>query len=208
MSVANKIIIYTDGSSLGNPGPGGFGAVIWLRSNTKGESGEEKKDEVFEIGERSEGVTTNNRMEIMAAIEALLAVEKYSAEVTIYTDSEYLLNGITKWIFNWQKKGWKTAGKKPVLNQDLWQRLLLLSSHREKIGGLKWRQVTAHTGILGNERADTIATSFAEGKDVTFARGTREEYEKLFSGKLEESTPPQSSPFKGEEELAPPPYKG
>jgi len=197
-----KIIIYTDGSSLGNPGPGGFGAVIWLnnakkrenamritrkvRSNAKGESGEEKKDEVFEIGEKSEGATTNNRMEIMAAIESLLAVSDKTGLVTIYTDSEYLLNGITKWIWNWQKKGWRTAGKKPVLNQDLWQRLLLLIKKREeKWGNITWKRIPGHAGHLGNERADVIATSFAEGEDVTFARGTREEYEKLFGGKLE-----------------------
>jgi len=172
----NKIIIFTDGSSLGNPGPGGFGAVIWFAS----------LDQVIEIGERSEGATTNNRMEIMAAIESLLAVNDKAGLVTIYTDSEYLLNGITKWIWNWQKKGWRTAGKKPVLNQDLWQRLLLLIKKREeKWGNITWKRIPGHAGHLGNERADVIATSFAEGEDVTFARGTREEYEKLFGGKLE-----------------------
>ncbi len=172
--MSNKIVIYTDGSSLGNPGPGGYGAVIWHVDENR----------VFEIGEQEESKTTNNRMEIMAAIESLLAVKEQSGEITIFTDSEYLLNGITKWIFGWQKKGWKTADKKPVLNQDLWQRLFILTEERKDKGGLVWKRVPGHAGVLGNERADTIATSFAEGQDVTFAHGTKEEYEKLFKGKL------------------------
>jgi len=176
MSFSNKIIIYTDGSSLGNPGPGGYGAVIWFTD----------EDRVIEIGEQEENKTTNNRMEIMAAIESLLAVNDKDGLVVIYTDSEYLLNGITKWIFSWQKKGWRTAGKKPVLNQDLWQRLLLLVKEREeKWGKITWKRIPGHAGHLGNERADVIATSFAGGEDVTFAYGTREEYEKIFDGKLE-----------------------
>lgn len=172
--MVNKIIIYTDGSSLGNPGPGGFGAVIWFQEN----------DTVLEIGESSPEMTTNNRMEITAAIESLLAIADKSGDVTIFTDSEYLLQGITKWIYGWMQKGWKTADKKSVLNQDLWQRLLLLVEEQKKKGLLEWKRVPAHVGILGNERADAIATAFAEGRDITFAHGSREEYERLFGGKL------------------------
>ncbi len=168
----DKIVIYTDGSSLGNPGPGGFGVVIWFQEG----------DRVVEIGKQEAEKTTNNRMEIAAAIEALLAIENVSGEATIYTDSEYLLKGITKWIFSWQARGWKTADKKVVMNQDLWQRLLLLVENRKQ--EISWKRVPGHAGHLGNERADVIATSFAEGKDITFAHGTKEEYEKLFGGKL------------------------
>lgn len=176
MAKNNKIIIYTDGSSLGNPGPGGFGAVILFVA----------LDKVIEIGEAAEEEkTTNNRMEITAAIEALLAVADRPGEVTIYTDSEYVLKGITIWIHGWMERGWKNAQKKAVLNQDLWQRLLILVEEREKNGGLIWKNIRGHAGILGNERADTIATSFAEGHSVTFASGTKEEYEKIFGGKLD-----------------------
>lgn len=175
MNENNKIVIYTDGSSLGNPGPGGFGAVIWI----------EKENKIIEIGEASEGSTTNNRMEITAAIESILAVKNYEGQIIIYTDSEYLLNGITKWIFGWIKKGWRTADKKPVLNQDLWERLHLAVQERENgKSKIKWIRVPGHMGHLGNERADTIATACAEGNDVVFAHGTKEEYEKLFGGKL------------------------
>ena len=171
----DKIIIFTDGSSLGNPGPGGYGAVIYL----------ENEDKVLEIGESSDGSTTNNRMEITAAIESLLAIKDKAGEVTIFTDSEYLLNGITKWIFGWLKKGWKTADKKPVLNQDLWQRLLMVVEEREKISKIFWKRVPGHAGFLGNERADILATSFAAGEPVVFAHGSLADYERIFNGQLQ-----------------------
>lgn len=135
--------IYTDGASRGNPGPGGWGVII--TSDSK----------VLELG-GSDPKTTNNKMELTAAIRALEAAQ--DKKLTIYTDSEYVSKGMTEWIGNWQKKGWRTANKKPVLNQDLWQKLLALSAGREII----WKYVPAHSGVRLNERADEIATSFAD----------------------------------------------
>ena len=169
----NKIVVFTDGSSLGNPGPGGFGAVILFQST----------DTVIEIGEYEEK-TTNNRMEITAAIESLLAIKDKPGDVTIYTDSSYLLNGITKWIRGWERNGWQTKVKENVLNKDLWQRLDLLLKGREKAGKLTWKKVKGHSDVLGNQRADFIATSFAERSDVEFFHGKLDEYEKKFEGSL------------------------
>lgn len=159
------IDIWTDGSSLGNPGPGGFGAVIVWR----------EKNIVREIG-GYERETTNNRMELLAAIEALLAVSEDSAPVRIHTDSAYVLNGITSWVYGWQKNNWMTSQKEPVLNQDLWQRLVLLSGERKEKAGLEWKKVKGHSGNVGNERADVIATSFADENPVELFHGTIDEY--------------------------------
>ena len=134
-----EVVIYTDGACKGNPGPGGWGA--WLRS------GEHTK-ELFG-GER---LTTNNRMELTAPIEALTAL-KQPSDVTIYTDSQYLRNGISSWIHAWKARGWLTADRKPVKNVDLWQRLdELVGRHR-----VRWQWVKAHAGDPGNERADELA---------------------------------------------------
>ncbi len=168
-----NIIIFTDGSSLGNPGPGGFGAVILFQ----------KENKVIEIGEY-EASTTNNRMEITAAIEALLAIEKENGETIIYTDSAYLLNGITSWVYGWEKNGWVTGTKEPVSNIDLWQKLLLEVRKRQKTGIVTWEKIKGHAGIVGNERADIIATSFADQNPVEFFHGTLEAYEKMIGGKL------------------------
>jgi len=157
------IIVHTDGSSRGNPGPGGWGTVI------------EQDDKVIELG-GSEPHTTNNRMELTAAIKSL----KFASDekILIYTDSEYVMKGITEWIHNWQKKGWKTAGRKPVLNQDLWQELLKLTAGKE----VEWKYVAGHAGVHLNERADVIATTFADlpagrqvGKPVLY-HGPRDKY--------------------------------
>jgi len=145
----DKLEIYTDGSSLGNPGPGGWGVVITERQKIKKELGgfEEK--------------TTNNRMEIKAVIESLkfLKQNNCTREVIIFVDSNYVLLGITKWIFNWQKNGWKTANKKSVLNQDLWQELFDLKEGCPS--KLSWQKVKGHSGHIYNEKADDIATCCA-----------------------------------------------
>ncbi len=167
------IIIFTDGSSLGNPGPGGFGAVILFQ----------KKNKVIEIGEY-EASTTNNRMEITAAIEALLATKEENSETIIYTDSAYLLNGITSWVYGWEKNGWTTGTKEPVSNIDLWQKLLLEVRNRGKIGTIVWKKIKGHAGIIGNERADIIATSLADQNPIEFFHGTLDAYEKIIGGKL------------------------
>lgn len=161
------ITIYTDGSSKGNPGPGGWGAVVFYDSNNQGTR--DKKQWVQELGGREEH-TTNNRMELRAAIESLNFVSKLTSQeankltTTVYTDSKYVMMGITEWVHNWVKKGWRTAGKKPVLNQDLWEELLSTTEGKQ----IEWKYVEGHAGHDHNERADVIATSFAD-----LPRGTR-----------------------------------
>jgi ribonuclease HI len=139
VSEDSTVTIYTDGACKGNPGPGGWGA--WLKAG-----GRERE---LWGGER---LTTNNRMELTAVIEALAALKRAS-RVELHTDSEYVRQGITSWIHNWKQRGWKTADKKPVKNIDLWQRLdALASAHR-----IDWRWVKGHAGDPGNERADALA---------------------------------------------------
>jgi ribonuclease HI len=134
-----QVVIYTDGACKGNPGPGGWGA--WLRYG-------KHERELF----GGEKLTTNNRMELMAVIQALTALSR-PCKVTIHTDSEYVRKGITEWIHGWKQRGWKTADRKPVKNQELWQRLEALS-HLHRID---WRWVRGHAGDPGNERADALA---------------------------------------------------
>ena len=137
-----KYIIYTDGACSGNPGPGGWGAIILS---------EEKNETNISGKEKS---TTNNRMELMAPIMALRKIKKAS-KIIIYTDSIYLKNGITTWIKNWEKNGWKSANKKPVKNKDLWTTLNKLS--KDKI--ISWKWVKGHAGNKYNEMADKLATT-------------------------------------------------
>lgn len=158
-----KIIIYTDGSSRGNPGRGGWAAIIESRSTSH-------EVRVEEIGGREE-TTTNNRMEMRAVIEALKKVPT-ETEVEIYADSEYVIKGITMWIWNWQKNNWRTKNNKPVLNQELWQELFSLTQDRQIV----WKKVLGHTGDALNERADTIATSFADKKPVKLYNGLKQGY--------------------------------
>jgi ribonuclease HI len=136
-----KYVIYTDGACSGNPGPGGWGAVIL----------DDEKNEINISGK--EKSTTNNRMELLASIMALRKI-KEASEIIIYTDSIYLKNGITTWIKNWEKNDWKNSKKKPVKNKDLWLKLNRLS--KEKI--INWRWVKAHAGNKYNELADKLAT--------------------------------------------------
>ena len=136
--------IFTDGACKGNPGVGGWGAL--LRSK-----GVER--ELFG-GERD---TTNNRMELMGAISALEAL-KHHCQVRLHTDSKYVMQGITEWIGNWKKRGWKTANKKPVKNEDLWRRLDAVAVHHE----IEWIWVKGHAGHEGNERADVLANRGVE----------------------------------------------
>ena len=134
-----QAVIYTDGACSGNPGPGGWGALV-------------ERDGAREALSGGEALTTNNRMELMAAIEALAAVPAGS-KVVLYTDSQYVKGGITGWIHGWKRNGWKTSARKPVKNEDLWRRL------DEAIGRhtVEWRWVKGHAGHPGNERADELA---------------------------------------------------
>jgi ribonuclease HI len=135
----SKVVIFTDGACSGNPGPGGWGAIL-----TFGETSRELKG--------GEGLTTNNRMELMAAISALEALKRPCA-VELHTDSQYVRQGITSWIHNWKRNGWRTADKKPVKNEDLWRRLEeALARHQ-----VDWRWVKGHAGHEMNERADELA---------------------------------------------------
>jgi ribonuclease HI len=137
----NDVEIYTDGACKGNPGPGGWGAVL--------RSGATEK-ELF----GGEANTTNNRMELMAVIEALTALKR-PCRITLHLDSEYVRKGITEWIAGWKARGWRTATKQPVKNVDLWQRLdaVVAGSGHE----IQWRWVKGHSGNAGNERADGLA---------------------------------------------------
>ena len=147
-----NIEIYTDGSSLGNPGPGGWGVVII--------SNEKPNHEFIELG-GGEKDTTNNRMELQAVIEAVRYINENCKEsiVTINADSAYVLGGVTNWVFGWEKNGWKTSKKEPVLNQDLWKELISLVRNFD--GEIIWKKVKGHSGVEYNEKADEIATSYA-----------------------------------------------
>ena len=141
--------IYTDGACTGNPGPGGWGVVVYFDDGS-----------IHELGDASTQ-TTNNRMEMQAAIAALKFLEssRQSKPITLYTDSEYLINCVTKWVKGWKRKGWKKSDGKPVLNQDLLQILDNLNNQQ-----IKWQHVRGHAGNIGNERCDQIARTFATGK--------------------------------------------
>jgi len=164
----NEIVkIYTDGAAKGNPGRAGWGVVLIV------------DDKIYEIGGGVEHAT-NNQMELTAPIEALKYLKthfspacqlagRHGVNVEIVSDSKYVILGITEWIFNWQKNNWRSANKKPVLNRGLWEELYELTQEFK----IKWTYVKGHNGDKYNERADIIATSFAEGEPVKFNPGSR-----------------------------------
>ena len=133
------VVIYADGACKGNPGPGGWGAWIRMGEHSKELCG-------------GEGVTTNNRMELTAVIRALQALKR-ACQVKVYTDSVYVQKGMTEWIEGWKKRGWRTADKKPVKNDDLWQELDAIAQQHS----IEWLWVKGHAGDVGNERADALA---------------------------------------------------
>jgi len=146
MTIKNTVVIYTDGACSGNPGPGGWGCVLLYNGHRRELSG-------------GDAETTNNRMEMMAVIQALESLKR-RCNVMIFTDSVYVMKGITEWIVQWKKRNWKTAAKKPVKNVELWQRLeKALSPH-----DVKWTWVKGHSGVPENERADELATSAIPGQ--------------------------------------------
>ncbi|MEM9903993.1 MAG: ribonuclease HI, partial [Cyanobacteria bacterium P01_D01_bin.44] len=150
--------IYTDGACSGNPGPGGWGAVLYFED-----------DSCHELG-GGETSTTNNRMEMQAAIASLqlLADSDYGQPVELHTDSEYLKKGITQWIRGWKRKGWKNSAGKPVLNQDLWKQLdaLVEELKQDKNVAIEWKYVRGHSGNQGNERCDAIARAFSLNQSI------------------------------------------
>lgn len=146
------IEIYTDGACRGNPGPGGWGALLLMGSREKELSGADPS-------------TTNNRMELTAVIRALEAMTR-PVQARLYTDSEYVQRGISEWLPGWKSRGWRTADRKPVKNQDLWQRLDELAALHD----IEWRWVRGHAGVPGNERADRLAN---QAIDALQARAER-----------------------------------
>lgn len=188
----DEIIIYTDGSSLGNPGPGGWGSVLLFPDG-----------KVVELGGR-EKESTNNRMEMTASIMALKEVEKRKINgalntksvgqdiIKIHTDSSYLLNGITMWIFAWVKNNWKTKTGDDVLNKDLWEELYKVQANLKNKFEIEWIKVAGHAGVKLNERCDEIATSFSANNTVILFTGTLANYEKLF-GPIRQAQGVQSS---------------
>ena len=152
------ITIFTDGAARGNPGPGGWGAIVLT------------DDTATELGGR-EDHTTNNRMELSAVISSLEHASS-GEEITLYTDSAYVLNGSTRWVKGWAKNNWKTSTKDDVVNKDLWEKMIEVMSHKV----IDWKLIKGHSGTAGNERCDVIATSFADKAPVVLYNGSRERY--------------------------------
>ena len=145
---SQRVTIYTDGGCIGNPGPGGWAAILLYGEHVRELSGRYRR-------------TTNNRMELRAAIEALNTLKRPCA-VDLYTDSQYVRDGITQWVAGWQRRGWMTADKKPVKNQDLWRQLLSAVERHAPAGGVEWHWTRGHAGDRWNERADELANSAAQ----------------------------------------------
>jgi ribonuclease HI len=154
----SRIVVFCDGAAKGNPGPGGWGVVIATPAG-----------DVIELGAATPH-TTNNKMELTAAIQALTAIGTLNGPVAIHTDSTYVIKGISGWIWGWRKRGWKTAEGTDVLNRDLWQALDGLVNARGA-GQVSWHYVRGHSGIPGNERVDAIADGLASGRSITLYRG-------------------------------------
>jgi len=152
------IVVFTDGAAKGNPGPGGWGVVVVTPAG-----------EVTELGGRV-AHTTNNRMELTGAINGLAACEDVEGPLAVYTDSTYVIQGITQWIWGWRKRGWRTASDGEVLNRELWEQLAHLVDARGR-GGIAWHYVRGHNGTPGNERVDAIADGLAQGQAITFYNG-------------------------------------
>jgi len=165
-SFENKLLIFSDGASLGNPGPGGHGAVLVFPV----------LDEVVELG-GNKAKTTNNEMELTAIVAAFSHSITSTSHVHVYTDSAYDINGITKWVSGWEKNNWTTSQKEPVSHKELWQTLVSLVRERQQSTTVSWHHVPGHSGVVGNERADNIATSFASAGNPTLFRGRLSQYD-------------------------------
>jgi ribonuclease HI len=161
---SNSVLIFTDGACTGNPGPGGWGSIVALPDGT-----------VRELG-GGDKATTNNRMEMTAAIRALAVIETPAPNsIVLYTDSQYLIKGITQWIWGWRSRGWKNAEGKDVANRELWEELARQIT-RLKPTNVDWRYVRGHAGFPGNERCDVIAVAFSHKRSIELYDGPREQY--------------------------------
>lgn len=166
----NKLIIFTDGACSGNPGPGGWGAVMVAPAMNN-----QTSFQVQEFG-GSDPATTNNRMEMMAAIEVLKSAAKFDLPIDFYTDSVYVIRGITQWIWGWKKNNWKTAEGQEVSNRDLWLELSDIVQTRPKKYPIQWLYSRGHVGTPGNERCDEIAVAFSKNQFVRLYSGNLENY--------------------------------
>ncbi|MDE1975186.1 MAG: viroplasmin family protein [Patescibacteria group bacterium] len=170
MEIDKNTVIFTDGASRGNPGPGGWGAIVVQNSKLKTQN----EAQVMELG-GAEKNTTNNRMELTAALEGLKQAAKHlnGGEVfVVYTDSSYLVNGATKWLAGWKRNGWKTQTKTDVLNKDMWVELDKAVSDLVVHGvRVDWKYIGGHVGVSGNERCDEIATKMADGIEESLYDG-------------------------------------
>lgn len=176
-----RALVFTDGAAKGNPGPGGWGVVVLAPGGS-----------VTELGGHASH-TTNNRMELRAAIEGLSAAGGTCGPIDIFTDSTYVIRGIREWIRAWRRRGWKTAEGKDVLNRDLWESL---AGAVEAAGGARrvtWHYVRGHTNVPGNERADAIASDFAAGRRVDLYRGPLADYGIALHELPEDTRPPAAA---------------
>ncbi|MBX7231561.1 MAG: ribonuclease HI [Bdellovibrionales bacterium] len=163
----DTLLIYTDGACSGNPGPGGWGCVILTPDLL-----------VTELGGKQSS-TTNNRMEITAALSALCFIENQPNNVLLFTDSTYVIRGMTQWIFAWKKNNWQTSENKSVANHDLWQQIaeVVLQRKKKYSTDIEWRYVRAHVGTAGNERCDHIAVSMCHNRSYSFYQGPLDNYD-------------------------------
>lgn len=180
----HPIVIFCDGACSGNPGPGGWASIVVTPDG-----------QVRELGGSAPG-TTNNQMELTAAIRGLAAVANHPGPVQIYTDSVYVIRGITQWIWGWRKRGWKTAEDQEVANRTFWEDLDLVLSRRGRRGDVSWHYVRGHNGVPGNERVDEIAVAFTKsrGQSVKLYQGPLLQYPvAIFDIPEDTSLPPPSS---------------
>ena len=178
----NSILIFSDGACSGNPGPGGWGAIIVTLDG-----------QVYELGGFAEA-TTNNQMEMTAVIQALEKIKNIEGAVSFYTDSTYVIRGITQWIWGWRKNNWKTAEGKEVLNKDLWMDLFSLVMKRNGESKISWHYSRGHVGTPGNERCDEIAVNFSQGKWVDLYKGPLLKYSIAIYDVPEDTTLPEMKP--------------
>jgi len=172
----SEIICYCDGACAGNPGPGGWGAIVWSPDG-----------QVRELG-GAENPTTNNRMELQGAIHSLHLVRSQdNLSVHVYTDSSYVVKGISEWVWGWRRRGWVKQDGKPVLNRDLWETLLRLVEARRSTGPVTFHHVRGHAGVPGNERCDRISVAFAQSDRPGLYSGPASEYRI-------DLTPPDTAP--------------
>lgn len=163
----SQSIVFTDGASRGNPGPGGWGVIVVSKLQLIPRlQRTSQSSSVIELGGREES-TTNNRMELKAAIEALERLKDSGGKIKVFSDSHYLVNGASRWLSRWRRNDWRGAARKEIKNRDLWERLSGLIAERD----IEWHYISGHVGSAGNERADEIATAFARGSTFTLYSG-------------------------------------